>query len=528
MPLEVEEAIFLLLNGETSRMIGERLGVTPQTVRNRRDDFVKEAEKIGLMQAADNLGVKEQVEGLIKLASNIKKYDIGLENCISGSEISITAKKLNLSDKQLENFMQGIYQYGVTNGLSPERVGDLLTRLQDLHMKTGMDYSDLLEEWESKHTEKQRLEKTITDYKQSILVLENELKNKLDESEATQATLEAYRFTETKLKEYDLDLDDPSKCLRVLEEIKNQGYDPHAIITQLEMHGSLLDRNRELTESRKRLERENNELEKEVHEKQSMKEKLEVDSLVLVERNRQLKIPLEDLGVLNGLGLENKDITDFRDIIIGSKHTVPGLKRLLIELGGIEELIGSKREAQTSIENAIINLKETKSKLESSIDYMEESRNKLLDEGKEVLRDYRNEFAVMSEDFENMIINPDTGLKPLMLKEAREGFEETKALLNEFQRTYFQQMEKIRAETEKVSEEVDKTKEDIFQIGLEAGKYKSLQNLVNLFTGWEMSYEERRLALASILDRASVELKRINYPEEGRSVEIIRDRILSK
>jgi predicted transcriptional regulator len=82
LSLTVSKAVSLLFNGETSKEIAERFGITPQTVRNRLRDFTERGKEVGLMKAADEYEITKQVKSLMKLARDISKSNSTLDECI--------------------------------------------------------------------------------------------------------------------------------------------------------------------------------------------------------------------------------------------------------------------------------------------------------------------------------------------------------------------------------------------------------------------------------------------------------------
>ncbi len=106
-------AIFWVFKGEATKDIALRFDVSDQTVRNRIHDFVFRAEEVGLMEAAKEYDVGEEVKGLRKLARSIARKEVTLESCINGSIISKVLKEMNINDDNLKVFLEDFYRYSV-------------------------------------------------------------------------------------------------------------------------------------------------------------------------------------------------------------------------------------------------------------------------------------------------------------------------------------------------------------------------------------------------------------------------------
>ena len=76
MKLETREAAHFLLRGWSFQEAADKYGVSAQTVRNRWRDFNEEAMRDGLMSAAEEYGVVEQVNDLRTISIDLKSNDL--------------------------------------------------------------------------------------------------------------------------------------------------------------------------------------------------------------------------------------------------------------------------------------------------------------------------------------------------------------------------------------------------------------------------------------------------------------------
>ena len=521
-----DNVINFVFMGEKTKKIAQRFEVSDQTVRNRIRDFVYRAEEVGLMEAAEEYEVEEEVKNLRKLAISIASEDVTLEGCINGSNIYDFLKKMNIKDSHLKEFLGTFYQHSVSKGIPPSNMGDLLHRFNKLCDETGMDYPVLVKKWEQTRNDKQTLDNTVKDLQKKTNDLEQNLNSKLDAAGVTESQLEDYIKTKILLESHTLNIDDQGKGLKVLDELKSLGHDLEIIIPLIEEHGSLEKKNKENNDHKIGLEKQLRELDNSVITQTNLRESLESRNKVLQEMNTRLKNPLDALGELNNLDLQNQDIVDLRDLITESGSTIPALKKQLEKLKGIDNHVNIRLREQTSLENHNVNLEATKTKLQQDITYLEGRNKKLAEDSINTLEAFTQSLQSIRHDFQTEISAPETGLRPVVMKEFEEVFDQTRSTFEVFSAEYHDRVEDMKNEMVKLSGEVEKTKETVFHLGYTTGQIKTIQHITNLIQGNPLPPNEKKLALASILDLVSLELFYENRIDEGTIAGNLRDKIL--
>jgi hypothetical protein len=189
----------MLFMGYSTRDIARDVGVTAPTVVNVKKDFVRTAERVGLMQGANRYGVAKQVNNLIDLAKNVAGLRGGFSTIESGVEYGKSFEKVNVDPKDVSRFIDKVYDSALEEDLKPNDIGSLLLRFSEVSEESELGFKDAVRAMEDASERRSADESRVHELEAEIRGLEEK---KVNANDFAGKALARCSLTEKQLEEY--------------------------------------------------------------------------------------------------------------------------------------------------------------------------------------------------------------------------------------------------------------------------------------------------------------------------------------
>jgi hypothetical protein len=330
------------------------------------------------------------VDELRELAITLKRIGISPAQCAVGCRIAMIMLNLGVKEDSLEQFILDVYNRCRDLALSPENIASHLEDLLEFS-KTSVPLLQIPDYIKQKTDEKRKLQEEIENLKGQIqkiglekLDLEANRDVALQQEKMTATELKWYLDLKNELKKYKIPVEDVAEFAKVVNGIKQQGYDLGKVIMEFSdidssetRHKMLLDSMQMLESKCTDLKQESSILENAVNfHKQTMTKYNELEAIGFgLKELKALWYTINEVAIANNISMKEaprkffKDIEEQYDNKLGFESKVESLRlevnRLSHELSGIragllaQPLVGSAliRLIQSGVkEQDIINI----------------------------------------------------------------------------------------------------------------------------------------------------------------------------
>ena len=246
-----------MFKGFTSKDVAQLLGVDMMTVYAAIKDFQKEADRVGVMEAAKSEGIEPTVQGLIRLSRDLSSRSLDPEVCLRGANLARRLEELGVSMDKLEEFVEVLYGGTSEAGLPISELVKIMADFKQYSKEEEKGLGELIislqtlrEDIEKSRKEEQSLMAQITKSRQA-------LEKKLEKKNVTETQLDDYTKTKKALQKHGVNLEDLALLETLITNMKEQEYQPKKIL-------ELFTKHQDLTSETKALESRSVELEKQV------------------------------------------------------------------------------------------------------------------------------------------------------------------------------------------------------------------------------------------------------------------------
>jgi hypothetical protein len=156
-----------------------------------------------------------------------------------GFRTAMIMNKLGVKEDDFESFIFDVYNRCKDDGLSPQKVVDLLNDLVEFAKANAVPFSQISGHVRQKAEDKNRLVGEIEDLTARVKGLEDETKASenrrafaLFEEKMTSAQIESYSGLMEELKGFGVPIDDLSKFAKMIHGISQKGYDVRKVISE--------------------------------------------------------------------------------------------------------------------------------------------------------------------------------------------------------------------------------------------------------------------------------------------------------
>lgn len=165
-----------------------------------------------------------------ELAQYSKKEGFSLSNIASSTRLINYIQKLGANQDHIESFIANL-----ANSSEPEKMIDVANQVAQLSRFESIPLEDLEDHVKQKEEEMQTLEDEI-----------NQRRAILESTDVEIQTINEYKQLERGLKKYGLSMEDPHILLSILETMKQIGYNPREIVSEISRMKSLRQTERRL------------------------------------------------------------------------------------------------------------------------------------------------------------------------------------------------------------------------------------------------------------------------------------------
>ncbi len=300
------------------------------------------------------------VDELRELAITLKRIGISPAQCAVGCRVAMIMLNLGVKEDSFERFILDVYNRCKDLALSPENIASHLKDLLEFS-KTSVPLLQIPDYIKQKTDEKRKLEEEIENLKGQIqklglekLDLEANRNVALQQEKMTAIELKWYSDLKNELKKYKIPVEDVAEFAKVVNGIKQQGYDLGKVIMEFSDFDSRVTRHKMLLDSMQMLESKNNNLKQEssIREnavnfhKQTMTKYNELEAIGFgLKELKALWYTINEIAIANNISMKEaprkffKDIEEQYDNKLGFESKVESLRlevnRLSHELSGI-------------------------------------------------------------------------------------------------------------------------------------------------------------------------------------------------
>lgn len=176
-PSKVKKLLKYYLSGFSQQVIAEMLGISQGSVSHWIERFSKQALKIGLLNAAKEYNVFEEIVELRALSVELDKAGMTTQEAKAGVKIIKKFKKLGIEPAKHEMLVEVCAQVK-----DPDFIANAL-KLHEIKLQSGLDYSEVIAQYEKTVQElplvKAKLGKVEADLQDTTTKVE-EKKNELN------------------------------------------------------------------------------------------------------------------------------------------------------------------------------------------------------------------------------------------------------------------------------------------------------------------------------------------------------------
>jgi hypothetical protein len=230
-PVDKGRAMALLFRGYSAHGVGKELKCSHVAVLNIRDHFVSEAEEGGIMAAAEKYGVKEQVQALMEISAAVEETKVDASRAPLGLRIVKAVEGFGVDAEGAPAFIDACYAEASRQGLEPAGFVKAVAGLYNLQIKDGKDYLDLLASVEELNQRFEELDDKTYEYEQKAAAAEAEMKNAINNKDATKLELDQFVALRDALAPYKIDLKDVEKAKNCIVNISKSVNEPEALVT---------------------------------------------------------------------------------------------------------------------------------------------------------------------------------------------------------------------------------------------------------------------------------------------------------
>jgi hypothetical protein len=217
--------------GDTLRgTVAKKLGCSNVTVSTIRSRFVSEAEDVGILAAASEYGIEEQVGKLMDIGAVVEVTKVDASKAPLGLKIVQAVESFGVDTEGVPGFIEACYTEATKQGMLPEAFVKTVKGLQGWNIRGQEDYQQLLEDVESMHKEFEELEDKTYAFEQKRDAAKQEMHDAVKDKQTTLMELNQFTALRDKLAPLGLDMGDAEKAGNCILEVSKRGNDAVAVV----------------------------------------------------------------------------------------------------------------------------------------------------------------------------------------------------------------------------------------------------------------------------------------------------------
>lgn len=228
------------LEGLSRNKIEQELGESRGTVSRELDRFAHVFNERGWEAAGGEYHVVEKLKDLIEIAQLSQERKLSLEQLVDGADVAEAMKLGGINEAQKAvKFVDSVLSKGHDSGYDAAKLIASCVELNRLTEKYGpldkvkLDWKTTKDQLDESKQQLEKVEGSLKEARNNLATLH--AKYSVDEQE-----LGAFAEIQPAFQAFGLDIEnDPIAGARVLGNLKQQGYEPHAAVSTLRRYDSL-------------------------------------------------------------------------------------------------------------------------------------------------------------------------------------------------------------------------------------------------------------------------------------------------
>jgi hypothetical protein len=210
--------------------VATKLGTSNVTVSSIRKQFIVEAEEVGVLGAAANYGVEEQVGKLMDIGAVVEATGVDASRAPLGLRIVKAVKDFGVEEDVAPAFIEACYAEPTRQGMKPEGFVKAVLGLRDLKVQDGKSYSDLLNYVAAKDVEAKELDSRVYEYGLKADAAKTRMSEAVADEKTTLAELKQFASLRDTLAPHGLDLRSVEKAKNCILNVEKRGGDSEAVV----------------------------------------------------------------------------------------------------------------------------------------------------------------------------------------------------------------------------------------------------------------------------------------------------------
>jgi hypothetical protein len=518
----------MIFRGDSFIHISEKYDCTRQTVRNRWKDFKEKVLEVGLLEAANEIGVHEEVEKLRTIAGKIAREETSLDDCLTGSKVSTHLLGLDLDIEDFERFLVDLYKNARTQEVSGEQLGNLAHKLHMESIQSDLGYVELTETIKMLHSDKENTEKTINEQKEAIKQNQDELAAKLLEADVTDETLNKYLMDKAILEENDLKVEDIQKTAHFIKELKNHEFDSVRVNELVNKHDSIQVQIRYLETNQTLLVEENNQIKTKTSSLYEQVRANEARIQVLTKQQEKLQEPINAVMELIKQKIYQNDIVTLKELVGQADVSFEELKSTLETLGTLKAVRDEKKKKNEDLESQSIVYAKIIGDLKQDIAVLKNRKNTLHNDIENILTGFEYKLKTITGTTVKELQDPEKGIRANVIRSIDQSLIIAETHVNNFEKESNEKMDQMIRKAEATNTRISEFEEKIARYSVELGQYKALENLSKLFLGNEIPRGTKLLIIASTLELLENALNYEGLSNEANSLRQVKENVFRR
>lgn len=228
--MSLHEVLTRVFQGDSVRVISSKLGISTSKVYNGIADFKLGAEEVGLLSAAKKSGVGREVNQLLKLAREVNKGEVTVNQCITGAKISKELKPFKVNAPIFHGFIENIHAESVRQKINPSKFVKYANDLKTFTEEKGLTYKEFTEKLENESKILEKRQVTNNDLRKEIAENRNILRKELTDKKTTMEKLDEFVNIRDALRARNLEVENLSQVETLLLNVEKQGFDAGKVI----------------------------------------------------------------------------------------------------------------------------------------------------------------------------------------------------------------------------------------------------------------------------------------------------------
>ena len=182
------------------------------------------------MSAAKKSGVENEINQLVKIAKQVNKGEVTVNQCITGAKISKELKTFKVNVLLFHGFLESIHADSVKQKINPSEFVKYANNLKTFTNEKNITYKEFTENLEKETNLLEELNVTNNNLRKEIVENRNILRKELVEKKTTVEQLDEFVNIRDALQARNLEVENLSQVESLLLNVEKQDFDAGKVI----------------------------------------------------------------------------------------------------------------------------------------------------------------------------------------------------------------------------------------------------------------------------------------------------------